>query len=400
MQTLVEFLAHSVAAELFLQPIWLWLLLLLPLFWWQAIRLQMLDDVQSLGQQNALRVKHSLTDLHLASVHTQAQNSVKLTTKSNVGGIWWLQQSLRSVLLFLLIVALAQPVTRSSNSLQLPDMTQRDLVFVLESSASFMLTDYQQAGESVSRMQAVKSVLESFISELNGDRFGIVLYAEQAYSLLPLTSDHLAARVSLQRLQPYLAGRTDEAMSEALGLALQSNRGFSVLTDKEGAPNPTSAATDVTQRAVILISDGLSQPSRLPLEQAINYAQQQKIPVYTIGVGAQSAKADNRAYTGLLYQTLESDSLQRIATQTGGHYFQIGGERELQEVLHKIDQLEGVPVKAQPSQTLYESKMLGLLQLALATFALYVSVIGWVAWRQRHLVSGDLQMVSEDGVQR
>lgn len=99
----------------------------------------------------------------------------------------------------------------------------------------------------------------------------------------------------------------------------------------------------------MLISDGLSQPSRIELTEVVNYAQLLDVPIYSIGVGASSEKADKRIYSGLLYQPLESESLQALAEQTKGQYFQVGSGQEITTVLEQINQAEGVPYIAPPA---------------------------------------------------
>mgnify|MGYP001082705006 FL=1 len=158
-----------------------------------------------------------------------------------------------------------------------------------------------------------------------------------------MTYDATLARLTLKRLKPYLAGRTDMAIGEALGLALKQtdmqlqNNSFTASSTNELNTNQQR------KKIMVLISDGLSLPSRLALTEAVNYSQLLQVPIYTIGVGASSQKADNREFTGLLYQPLEAESLQRIAQQTGGQYFRVGSGQEIKQVLEKINQIEGVP---------------------------------------------------------
>lgn len=249
--------------------------------------------------------------------------------------IWrWLLHLLRLCIFALIVFALAQPRKEIPLPPEPQTKTVRDIVFVVESSVTFVLEDYQLNGQPSTRLDVVKSVIDQFVSGLQGNRFGLILYAEEAFTLMPLTSDAITTRLMLKRLKPYLAGRTDDAMGEALGLALQQ------------AENNTE---NTQKRIVVLISDGQTKPSRIPISEAINYAQGLNLPIYTIGVGAATSKADNREYRGLLYEPLESDSLKKLASETGGRYYQIGSGSDLQTVLKAIDRTEGVQID-QPSR--------------------------------------------------
>lgn len=390
MDTLVLSIVSVFGVELFLSPNWLWGLWCLPLVWFLSTKTST-DDWMTLRRGATLKVKHSMLDQFSSDVQSPAGEQPSQSWLEKV--LWWIKNSLRMLILALLIIALAEPVKDVKLNTEAPQTTQRDLVFVLESSASFLLPDYQQNGQPVSRMEAVKSVLEDFIRQLSGNRFGVVIYGEQAYSLLPLTSDASAAQISLQRLQPFLAGRTDQAMVEALGLALQETRPLSVLNALDNpnsanslqTPKESMAHASKSKRVLVLISDGLSAQSPYALEDATNLARQLDIPIYTVGVGAKNAAADKRQFQGLIYQTLESESLQKIAEQTGGRYFHIGGSNELQQVLSEIDQLEGVPVSSSNLYKTYNFMMpqvvLSLLIILLVYF-LAMSFSAFIRWGQ------------------
>jgi Ca-activated chloride channel family protein len=318
----------------FAWPEALWLMWLWPVLIGLSLLLNPVDDLSELQSESQLRVKHAL-------IHKMERTaSIGQVGRAGFSGIKFGLNLLRGAIILSLAVALAQPEKTQILEPLPQQKTVRDVVFVIESSASFLLPDYQVNGQPETRMNVVKTVLDQFISGLEGNRFGLTIYAEKAYTLMPLTADQTAARLNLKRLKPYLAGRTDTAMGEALGLALkqtdsQLNRG-------------DSAESESLKRVIVLISDGQSKASRLPLSEAINYAQMMQVPIYTIGVGANSAQADKRIYTGLLFEPLESKSLQTIAAQTKAQYYQIGSGDELGQVLQKINAAEGVPFISPP----------------------------------------------------
>ncbi|WP_232023451.1 vWA domain-containing protein [Thiomicrorhabdus aquaedulcis] len=356
-QTPVEF-AHAQ---------WLWLVVLWPLLWGVSAWLKrqqttgFIDDVQHWQASQTLNVRHPLLGVWLAQ---RALNPGDNTQQiRHVDALAWLLQGLRGVIIVALAVALASPYKIETPILN-PSLTNtaekkvRDIQLVIESSASFLLPDYQLNGQPAKRMDVVKSVLDGFVAQLPGNQFGLTVYAEQAYTLMPLTPDIAATRLNLQRLQPHLAGRTDEALGEALGLALkgasaQMNKNSGLtrpgqvdLSDlKESNPsNPPNASNAQRNRVLVLISDGQSKPSRLDLAEAVNYAQWLNVPIYTIGVGAGHATADTRVFTGLLYEPLDAQSLQWLAQQTQGVYYQVGSGEALQTVLQQIEHSSGQPL--------------------------------------------------------
>jgi Ca-activated chloride channel family protein len=354
----------------FAQPIWLWAMLLWPLLWGVKIllfrqfgepSLTLSDDLSQLKTQSQLSVTHPLVDQFIQSIHTETQSRSPFSL-SKLG-----LNLLRGLIIISLAIALAQPEKIQPLPEDTPQQTVRDIVFVIESSASLLLPDYQINGQPESRMNVVKMVLDQFIAELEGNRFGLTIYADHAYTLMPLTADQTAARLHLNRLKPYLAGRLDTAMGEALGLALKQTEQANL---KEASSTPNF--TPPLKRIIVLISDGLSRPSKLPISEAINYAQTLNVPIYTVGIGSHSHTSDQRQYTGLLYQPLESKSLKTIASATQAHYFQVGSGHDLSQVLQKINTAEGVPLTTLPNQiqriALYQLP----LSVAVATLCLYL----------------------------
>lgn len=338
----------------FVSPEWFWAwALLIGLSLWHWFRPGQ-TDWQQTSQSRALVFRHSLIN--------QLSFQSRPATKSAWGR--WLLHGLRWLLLTVFILALAEPVYKIELPPEPQTKTVRDIVLVVETSVSMGLEDYQVSAEPASRLDAIKSVLDGFIAGMRGNRFSLILYAESAYTLMPLTSDGTTARLMLKRLLPYLAGRTDEATGEALGLALQQ----------------TEQATETTRnRVVVLISDGLNANSRLPLSEAVNYAQGLNVPIYTIGVGAEDASADQRAYSGLIYQTLDASPLQAIADQTDGRYYRVGGQDDLQTVLHQIDQTEGVEIEVPTPKFQLRSFVKTLLMIGLGLFVLYFIAMQWLA---------------------
>ena len=299
----------------FAQPEWFGLLLLWVL--WQAWR--QARNWLTPGESDAVFFHPNIAHfLRNNGKNTPLPNRLKLP------------RFLPLVIMLLLTSALAQPVRDIDQPPQLSAQPVRDIALVLESSVSFVLEDYQLNAQPASRMSVVKQVLDEFISGLTQNRFSLLLYAQQAYTLVPMTADAQAIRLNLQRLQPYLAGRTDEAMGEALGLALRD-----ITQQPEHSP----------KRLVVLISDGLQQPSRISLDSIVDYAQSLDVPIYTIGIGAGSQAADLRSHSGLIYQPLETDSLRFLAEQTGGQFFQVGGQQDLKRVLSDIERRQAAPYR-------------------------------------------------------
>ena len=109
------------------------------------------------------------------------------------------------IVFFFLVIALSQPIRVGE---KLPDPPQeRDIIFIVDASVSMILRDYVLNGERIDRMSLLKGVLDSFIENLKGEKMSIIVFGDQAFTLVPLTSDQYLLQRMLSRVQATIAGR-------------------------------------------------------------------------------------------------------------------------------------------------------------------------------------------------
>ena len=136
-----------------------------------------------------------------------------------------------------------------------------DVVFALDVSKSMLAEDI-----APNRLEKSKQIISKIIDKLGSDRVGIIIYAGNAYPLLPITTDHAAAKMFLQNANPDMVSSQGTAINEALKLAK------SYYDDD-----------DQTNRYLFVISDGEDH------EENVSYlaeeATKEGIKIYTIGVG-------------------------------------------------------------------------------------------------------------------
>ncbi|MDG2193630.1 MAG: VWA domain-containing protein [Polaribacter sp.] len=161
-----------------------------------------------------------------------------------------------------LIISLANP--KMGTKLKTIKREGVDVVFALDVSKSMLAKDI-----APNRLEKAKQIISKIIDKLGSDRVGIIIYAGNAYPLLPITTDHAAAKMFLQNANPNLVSSQGTAISEALNLAKtyynndeQTNRFLIVLSDGE------DHQTETKQIALNLANDG--------------------IKTYTIGIGTET----------------------------------------------------------------------------------------------------------------
>ncbi|GAB6142933.1 vWA domain-containing protein [Desulfocicer niacini] len=233
--------------------------------------------------------------------------------------------------LLLMIMALARPQwgTRKMN------VTTEgiNIVLALDLSESMAALDFKRDGKIVTRLEAVKGVVNDFIMKRDGDRIGMVVFGSQAFTQLPLTRDYNTISFVLDRLKIGAAGPST-AIGDAVGIA------FKRLSDIESKSN-----------IIILLTDGRSNSGQLSPGQAANIAATAGVKIYTIGVGSRG-KAPFLVNDPLLGQRyvyqqvdMDHDALKEMAEKTGGMFFAAKNMDELEKIYQSIDRLEKTKVE-------------------------------------------------------
>lgn len=161
--------------------------------------------------------------------------------------------------LLFLVIALVNP--KMGTKLKTIKREGVDIVFALDVSKSMLAEDI-----APNRLEKAKQIISKIIDKLGSDRVGIIIYAGNAYPLLPITTDQAAAKMFLQNADPDMVSSQGTAINEALKLAK------SYYDDDEQ-----------TNRFLFVVSDGEDH------EENVSYmadeAMKEGIKIYTVGVG-------------------------------------------------------------------------------------------------------------------
>ncbi len=169
-----------------------------------------------------------------------------------------------------LVVALVNP--KMGTKLKTIKRQGVDVVFALDVSKSMLAEDIVP-----NRLDKSKQIISKIIDKLGSDRVGIIIYAGNAYPLLPITTDHAAAKMFLQNANPNMVSSQGTAINEALKLAKtfyddddQTNRYLFVISDGEDhEENVSYIAEDATKEGIKVYSIGVgtAKGSPIPLKR-------------------------------------------------------------------------------------------------------------------------------------
>ncbi len=222
------------------------------------------------------------------------------------------------------VIALAGPRIVAANP-ALP-ASGRDIMFALDLSGSMTIPDFTLDGVAASRLDALKRAGSELIRRREGDRIGLVIFADTAFAAAPLSFDVSAVGQTLNEMEIGLVGRST-AIGEGLGLALKR------LADSKA---PT--------RMIILLSDGGNDAGSSDPDAVAALAKTLGVKIFTIGLGTNdtlSAPDDPDA--------VDFVALQKLAEIGGGAAFRAHTTDELAVAAHAIEALAAGPTLAPPT---------------------------------------------------
>ena len=239
--------------------------------------------------------------------------------------------SLKYIALILLILGMARPQSGTQKS---ETTTQGvNIILALDLSGSMAALDFKIKDQVVTRLEAVKNVVNNFIMKRDGDRIGMVVFGSNAFTQIPLTRDYNTIAFMLSRLKIGAAGQST-AIGDAIGISLKR------LQDVKSKSN-----------IIILLTDGKSNAGSISPETAAEIAMEQKVKIYTIGVGTKGEAPflvkNAFGKDKYVYQKvdIDTDMLKSIAEKTEGEFFKAENTQTLDQIYSMIDRLEKTEVK-------------------------------------------------------
>ncbi|MFP3903590.1 MAG: VWA domain-containing protein [Armatimonadota bacterium] len=230
------------------------------------------------------------------------------------------------------VVALAQPQVGTTR-----EKAQRrgaEIVLAVDTSSSMGATDLEP-----NRLNAAKEAAATLIGRLPGDRFGIVLFAGDAYKYCPLTIDHDAARMFLDSISLDSAPQPGTALAKAITISAEmieeahgKHRAVVLLTDGEdheaGALEAVNRLNRETAAVVMVLGVGTPEGEAIPVRDA-----------------AGSVRDYKRDRAGkVVISKLHEQQLQELAKAGNGFYRRLSEPEALAHITRRLESLEGIQV--------------------------------------------------------
>jgi Ca-activated chloride channel family protein len=244
-----------------------------------------------------------MEDIHSVQgdkLHESGISRATLTQKLMIALVW-----------LVIIVALAKPQLIGEPITK--ELSQREILIAVDLSGSMSTRDFEGVdGKKIDRLEAVKMVLDDFFAKRKGEKIGLILFGNAAFVQSPFTQDLEALKHLLSELQVGMAGPQTMIGD---GIAL----GVKVFQE-----------SNVTDRMLILMSDGDDTGSKVPPKTAAKLAAQNGVTIHAIAVGDPQNAGEH---------PMDTLTLKEIAEKTGGKFYYAWNRKELEEIYQEIDKL-------------------------------------------------------------
>jgi Ca-activated chloride channel family protein len=237
---------------------------------------------------------------------------------------------LRIIALSPLIIALARPRTVDISN-QTKTTKGIDIVMAIDLSSSMLAKDLRP-----NRMEALKQVASNFVDARPNDRIGVVVYAAEAYTKTPVTSDKAIVKEAISDI------KYDKVLQDGTGIGMGLTTAVNRLKESKAK-----------SKIIILLTDGVNNAGFIEPETASEIAKEYGIKVYTIGLGSNGMAEFPYAYApngrDFLYKMMpveiDQELMKTIARNTGGKYFRASSNSKLESIYNEINKLETTEIE-------------------------------------------------------
>lgn len=252
-------------------------------------------------------------------------NVYRYASKSLKVRLMWLPDALRVLTFVLVVIILARPQTHTAWGNRTTEGI--DIMLAMDVSTSMLAEDLKP-----NRIEAAKEVATEFISDRPNDNIGLTVFAGEAFTQCPMTTDHTSLLNLLQNVRTDIAARGLIADGTAIGMGLAN----AVSRLKE---------SKTKSKVVILLTDGSNNMGDISPLTAANIAKSLGIRVYTVAVGTKTVAPYPVQVGGTTQYVnakadIDTKTLSDIAATADGHFYRATNNKELKQIYKDIDKLE------------------------------------------------------------
>jgi Ca-activated chloride channel family protein len=182
-----------------------------------------------------------------------------------------------------------------------------EVMIALDVSNSMLAEDIQP-----DRLTRAKQAISKLVDNLTNDKIGLIVFAGDAYTQIPVTTDYVSAKMFLSTISPDMVPKQGTAIGAAIKLAAKSfspgegkSKAIIIITDGENhEDDPVAEASEAAKAGIVIHTIGIGSPGGVP------------VPV--VSGGRRDYLKDRDGNT--VITKLDEEILKKIAVETGGSY--------------------------------------------------------------------------------
>lgn len=195
-----------------------------------------------------------------------------------------------------------------------------EVMIALDISNSMLAQDVQP-----SRLEKAKRLVAQLVDKMENDKVGMIVFAGDAFTQLPITSDYISAKMFLESINPSLISKQGTAIGAAINLATRSftpqegvGRAVIVITDGEnhegGAVEAAKAAAEKGIQVSVL-GVGMPDGAPIPVEGTNDFRRDRDGNVVVTRLNEQMCQEIAQAGDGIYVRVDNSNAAQRVIAQ-------------------------------------------------------------------------------------
>ena len=195
-----------------------------------------------------------------------------------------------------------------------------EVIIALDISNSMLAQDVQP-----SRLEKAKRLISRLVDELDNDKIGMIVFAGDAFTQLPITSDYISAKMFLESISPSLISKQGTAIGEAINLAVRSftpqegvGRAIVVITDGENHEGGAVEAAKVAAEKGIqvnVLGVGMPDGAPIPVEGTNDFRRDRDGNVVVTRLNEQMCQEIAQAGDGIYVRVDNSNAAQKVIAQ-------------------------------------------------------------------------------------
>jgi len=244
----------------------------------------------------------------------------------------WLKFILQLVAVTSAIIILARP--QFGSKLEEVKKQGVEVIIALDVINSMLAGDIQP-----DRLTRAKQALTRLIDNLENDKIGLIVFAGDAYTQIPITTDYISAKMFLSSIRPDMVPKQGTAIGAAIDLGMRSfspgegkSKAMIIITDGENHEDePVAKASEASEKGIIIHTIGIGSAEGVPIPVMVN--------------GRKDYLKDNEGNT--VITRLDEEILKKIAVSTGGNYVRASNTNiGLEEIFGEIRKMKTEELKS------------------------------------------------------